>query len=609
MKFKPYVFVDFFDTVVFRNMHPDMTKKVWARELSILFNYSISSNIILQSRLNSELELSRQNVNGVFTYQELCENIFNRLQSIVGFTLDFDRTDFYINSLKTEERIELSTQIFNKKFIAKLRAYRQQKKKIYIVSDFYLGKGSYLKFLKSLNAEDLFDDIFVSCDWFACKANGSLYQKVIQELNIEPSQVLMIGDNKKNDYKVAQQEGLNAKYISNKKQKKKYKKLLKNNDTCTKLKGIFNMGDKVSNYAFSLYLFCDRLYKICLNKNIKKLFFLAREGQFLKRCFDNYLSKRNGHIQTLYLYVSRNSTFGASLQNLSEEKFTVLFRQYKKMSVKKFLELLNFSEEDIKNLAVENIDVQIDNFATSEVFAQLKANEFFIDIYNRKRGQQKTNFIKYISDLGYGENEELYLVDVGWKGSMQDNIFHLFNSTIRVHGIYLGLTGIGEMASFNTKQGILFDNVTFSSKTSSDIYMLNMLFYELVLSAGHGKTIGYSNDGHPILKDDEDVLMFQNVVGNLQEKIFEKLKKISAVYSDYAIEDDELKLFELLHYKMFKSFKLKEFNLFFYLFSQHKDSFLELGSHYNRFIFNLKMLVKPYIKGSYYLKHKNGIKK
>lgn len=103
--------------------------------------------------------------------------------------------------------------------------------------------------------------------------------------------------------------------------------------------------------------------------------------------------------------------------------------------------------------------------------------------------------------------------------------------------------------------------------------------------------------------------MFQNVVGNLQEKIFEKLKKISAVYSDYAIEDDELKLFELLHYKMFKSFKLKEFNLFFYLFSQHKDSFLELGSHYNRFIFNLKMLVKPYIKGSYYLKHKNGIKK
>ncbi len=609
MSCKKYIFIDYFDTIVFRKIHPDWTKKLWARKLSVLLNYGVSADIILQTRLFAEVELARQSINGVFNYRELSNNIYRRLCSIKGFKYEDDEAEFFKLTKTIEEDIEIDSQTLNKKIIAFIRESRSKNIKIYIVSDFYLGKDSYIRFLKSLGIVDLFDGIYVSCDYRSCKANGSLYREVLNLLKLEASQVMMIGDNKRVDYYMARQEGIYAKCVNNSSQKKKYNTFKRKNDRGYLLKKIFNRSDAISNYAFSIYLFCDLLYKNCLRDSVQKLFFLAREGLFLKQCFDHYLKNKDSGIQTYYLYASRNSTFGASLQDIDVENFNVLFRQYNDMSIEKFLELLNFTQADMEQVGVGNIGKEITCFHTSQEFKELKENGVFIDIYNKKRTQQKYNFCKYLEDSGYCYGENLFLVDVGWKGSMQDNIFHMFGGNIKVCGYYLGLSGSGELSPNNIKNGILFDTVTFSSRTETDIYMLNMLFYELILSAGHGKTISYNNEGKPVLVEDEDVLTFNSIVNEIQKDVFLEFKKLSNIYLDNVIEQNEIKVYESLHNKMFKSFGMEECNIFWRLMSAHRDSFLDLGTSYNKLIFALKMFVKPYIKGKYYLHHKNGIKK
>lgn len=84
-----------------------------------------------------------------------------------------------------------------------------------------------------------------------------------------------------------------------------------------------------------------------------KVLFCSREGQLLKKLFDllqsTFLHKNK--IQTYYFYVSRRSTLIPSLTNPDVEDFDIIFRQYKKISLENFLLNLNFSDEEIKQIA------------------------------------------------------------------------------------------------------------------------------------------------------------------------------------------------------------------------------------------------------------------
>ena len=84
-----------------------------------------------------------------------------------------------------------------------------------------------------------------------------------------------------------------------------------------------------------------------------KVLFCSREGQLLKELFDLYQSTflHKNKIQTYYFYVSRRSTLIPSLTNPDVEDFDIIFRQYKKISLENFLLNLNFSDEEIKQIA------------------------------------------------------------------------------------------------------------------------------------------------------------------------------------------------------------------------------------------------------------------
>ncbi|WP_251546308.1 MULTISPECIES: HAD hydrolase-like protein [Pumilibacter] len=594
------IFVDYFDTIAFRNIHPDKTKELWAQRMARAVDYSVLPDQLLKYRLSSEKMLAMWVENGQYSYNELMQSIYNKIERHThGYAITKDE---FINIAKNiEEEIECESQYPNIKIIDFLRQAKLSGKRVYLVSDFYLGKDSYSKFFEKLGINDLFDKIYISCDCKASKANGSLYRFIMEQETIAAYDIIMIGDTKSSDYLVPKQMGISVKYIPNKQQKKMYKNQVKQSNKKRAIR-ISNKRSSWSNYSYSLYLFCDRLYVECKQKNVNKLFFLAREGKFLKLLFDRYLQTKKDGISTAYLYVSRNSTFIASMQDLSAETFDVLFRQYNKFSIRSFLKALCFTDSEIETISCDNKDEIIIDFQKSSTFEKLKSDDTFCDIYDRKRMEQKNNFIKHLKNVGYSEGDNINIVDVGWKGSMQDNIHRIMGHGISINGYYLGLVGQGNLSSDNDKIGLLFDWATNRSIAHSDVYLYEYILYEMILSADHGKTIGYDDNGQPIIKDDEDVQAYKRYVGKIQNGILKKFSEICKLYDGDILINNDINIFEKIHLRLFKHMSFNEINTWYNLLVLHRDSFLGLNcNEYSRISFLIKKKVKPYIRLKQYV--------
>jgi len=125
--------------------------------------------------------------------------------------------------------------------------------------------------------------------------------------------------------------------------------------------------------------------------------------------------------------VSRKSTYICSLKPLPEEDFARLFTQYRGISLRDFLLSLNFVEGTAKQfcqtLGLDFFRRHID-LPNSEDFRTLIKSNIFFEAYEHLRTTQQKNFIAYLKSFEVDFNREgLNIVDVGWKGSIQDNIF------------------------------------------------------------------------------------------------------------------------------------------------------------------------------------------
>ena len=114
--------------------------------------------------------------------------------------------------------------------------------------------------------------------------------------------------------------------------------------------------NKKDNYVFEkmtypMYLFIEKLYISLIRDKSLKVYFFAREGQFLKKLFDTYQQYIIGpKIESAYLYVSRASTFLGTLKDIKEEKFEGLFHQYPNMSLEVFCKNIAFNKEEINKI-------------------------------------------------------------------------------------------------------------------------------------------------------------------------------------------------------------------------------------------------------------------
>ena len=259
------------------------------------------------------------------------------------------------------------------------------------------------------------------------------------------------------------------------------------------------------NLSHSLYIFISRLALVLHNNNISDVFFLSREGYFLKQMFDIYAQEHfsSSLLKTHYLKVSRRSTFLLSLGDISNESFTVLFRQYRNISANDFLDSLtlrDISEQLAIELDVSPIDFNhvTQDFPTSRFFTLLLHSELFRHCYESKRIANSNAFASYLSSYYNNTSlpQSLYLVDVGWKGSIQDNLHSWIiqsDTTLRnITGYYIGLQASAQTSATNKKHGLIFSD-TKSAGLSYGYHVFNEFktIYEIILHSDHGAVREY----------------------------------------------------------------------------------------------------------------------
>lgn len=307
--------------------------------------------------------------------------------------------------------------------------------------------------------------------------------------------------------------------------------------------------------ASSLYLFARRLYENALRNGVKDLFFFAREGQLLQRMFDIVQSHEPvATIRSHYLKVSRRSTFLLSLCELDQENFDVLFRQYRSISIAEFLKSLALDEHvamlaDALGVELALLTQRSSDLPQDPLFGHLLKHPSFRSLYETERIARSNAFGTYVAGFTDGRvPEHLHVVDVGWKGSIQDNLFNWlrnrYGEAAGVSGYYIGLVASGSAGVMNIKSGLLFSCVGGLPTPGYFVFNENRSLFEVLLHANHGSAQRYIEvgDGEVVVVEDtfDEGPMIEAFVEPVAQRILVAFTRIAEMLSSANPSDRQL---------------------------------------------------------------------
>lgn len=618
-----FVLFDIFDTIVSRIIQPEYVKKIWSNQVIKLFklDYNAIDLYSLRNKIESDLGSENLSVGNdcEITYNDIVKRLYEVLKINIPYKI------FFEGCMELEINIESKVLVPDKEIIEEIKKLRKEGKKVNCVSDMYFSKKMLENIFSNLGIIDLFDNIFVSCEYLKNKKTGRLYDIVLKKLKAKNEECIMIGDNYFSDYEVPTKKNIEAINLNREKNYKFYDEYLKNNSPENVYKTVVQLSkinnDDFEHTIFSLYNFIDKLYNELLLNKSDEVFFLSREGEYLKKLFDFYCDNIYGKkIKTHYLYVSRKATYLPSLRSIEEEDFSSLLNQYSYITVLEFLKSLNFNVDEI-NKIVESYKVDIkkllDSFITSEEKKQsirhiitddvnekipnfiesgslkiLKNNIIFKEIYEKNRVEQKNNFIEYINEKT--KDKKIFVVDIGWNGSIQNNIQNILGDSYKIEGFYFGLNRRNKNENVK-KTGLLFS--TEPKNSEFDLYNENRSLYEIVLGASHGSANKYIRKNNNIeaslysLKEEKQI--FDDVIKPLQDRMFGIYKILVVTLANGYYDNLKMnKLFNRIQYNML--FKPSKSQLSFFNKIYHYENFGVF--EFTEFSLKNKISIKKYIK-------------
>ena len=525
------MFLDYFGTIIQRNCSPGEVKILWAKMLASELNYTVDEERLLFLRKKSEQAVISRAEAGEFNYAELCDEIFRRIIDLDdSFKRKYNATEFYRIAHRVEMQAELTSQSYIKKTIDLIEQAYAKGIHISIISDFYLGQAELKTFLSREEVFKKVDYIFVSSDCKTSKHLGGLYEYACKQLGLNATQCVMVGDNLRSDVHNAEAFGIKGFLLNQSEGESSREQVESAIEQIAKSNVSGTLG--YSNYCFLLYLYIERLYKSLVCEGIKDIYFFSREGEFLKKLFDLYICKRsNEEIRTHYLYVSRKATYPATLQRLDEERFGLL-RKFSLLSIADFLE--NIGMADITDrLEIEQAELEkpITDFFNSPNFEKLCERKDFQELYEASRIKYNSLFERYCEQEGMQTDHMVAIADVGWKGTMQDNICKALGG-MNCIGLYIGLKNEAYLSEQSRKRGLIFSENPQDSR-DLELWKYDYVFLERILWASHGAADHYEekekNIVSPVFKEYTSELENYQLMKPVQDEILKKFEKLDGI--------------------------------------------------------------------------------
>ncbi|MCZ6105400.1 HAD-IA family hydrolase [Campylobacter ureolyticus] len=479
---------DIFDTLLKRDVRlPTDVFLLMVKEMEKENIYSVPKNFV-KDRVIAEKLVRKKSINEEITFNEIYEN----------FPTEYDKNILeYIK--KIELNIEKNVLTKNLEVYDIYKKCIKKNKKIIITSDMYLSIN-FIKEILKINGIFKYEKIYLSSDIKKTKRSGNLFKYILKDLDVQPNEILHIGDNKYSDYLAPKKLGFNAYLIPNFNNninfytnKNLYENYL-NSFINNRIKKNDDMFYKLGYECFGimLYNFCVWLNNNIKKMNIEKILFLSRDGYIIKKAYDIIFPNSNN----MYFYASRRSLIVPTLfriNSFDDINNSIFYKDKIKLST------------FIKSVGLEDLDLEekfkkynlCSDFIINTKTPQADFLFFFEEVKEIiiKNSKEEFDIIsKYFKENI--DTDKVAIVDIGWHGNMQraiSSILSMNKIECSLCGFYFGVRKNNLNENYGKKFGFLFDD-----RYSELFYIPSIAIFESIFLGNHGSVKKFKIDSSNI---------------------------------------------------------------------------------------------------------------
>lgn len=380
-------------------------------------------------------------------------------------------------------------------------------KKIILVSDTYFDKA----FIERLLEKNGFVNdhvLYVSSETGVLKATGRMFEHISQELGIKGSQVLHFGDNPDADVKPAEAFGWTAWYtprcaelFDKESRLAALPKVKRGGLSGSIMQALVanklfwrpenlaqpsHAGSNPEDFGYAIagpmfFGFAKWVAESALKDGVETLYFLSRDGDIVKRCYDAISVNYDNAPQAVYLKASRRALSVASifsrqdLVDLLDVNFTPTP-----------ISLLMQNRFGIKDIST---DVYAEaGFYNSDECADIKVNkenivrliDLVCDEILRNAAEERDALLGYYAEQGLLQDKRHAVVDIGHNGTLQASISRLTNSNALSGYYFVTYKDVIRNIESKGMKAAGYFGERIDPATSGHPYIANILMYEAI---------------------------------------------------------------------------------------------------------------------------------
>lgn len=298
-----------------------------------------------------------------------------------------------------------------------------------------------------------------------------------------------------------------------------------------------------------------------LKEKIDVIYFLARDGQILYKIAKLLCDKFALSIDCRYLYCSRMALRMPTYHFIGDEAYDLLTIGGYDVTPLSLLQRVGFTLQERQTIyrdcgmefAMEK--VRLSHSELGAFSEKLRKSTLYCNVVQSKSKAAWPLFYRYLQQEGLLEKRTIGLVDSGWTGSMQRSLrqaLEYAGTVPNIHGYYFGMYAKPKEQKDGIYQTWYFNHTTHKRRK---VNFCNNLF-ECMLSADHGMTTGYREEGTkivPILRPpphgemQNAILEQQNAVMKFVQYILEGISFTSFDSEKHAAYSEQL-LRQLMRY-------------------------------------------------------------
>ncbi|WP_189536841.1 HAD family hydrolase [Paludibacterium paludis] len=518
---------DVFDTLIHRRAHPNAVVWAVARWLRDRLNSQglpiVVDSLDARNRAYSQL-IAQKAEQGLDLDVSLDELVLPWVRECVG--RNFEGDILLAEQLAMIEcEYEQASTFCNPDFLNLVRKLKDRGIRLIYTSDMYLGARYVDRILDSCGYKGVFDAAYVSGDFALLKRSGRLFDAVLEREGLKANCLIHVGDSFVSDGERPAERGIIA-FVHEFKQMVRRNLRMEYDYQRMKVDPSW-MGVVAAQYAEAALgeagspeegygrrvlgpvfaSFVHRLAERCKEERIERVYFVAREGYLLRQLFEQIapaiFGDHSKKPKTYYLGISRLTTFLASTKNFSLREITAAFNNTPHYSIKTLLAPLKLEESFLFSLAqrcgINDIDAALPPFFKEWSPFHRLLEDVQLNIEIRRRSSSVFELLqRYLEQQGFFKDSRVALVDVGWSGQIQDNLYKAIKERPdcpQIFGVYLGttLTAHWRKTPSNWMEWTHADysHMGWFGRSAFDFVQ----GLEAVVRSPHGTTIGYVDTG------------------------------------------------------------------------------------------------------------------